>query len=106
MAGKPHLIEVDEETAALLRARAAARGLSVTELVADLVGAEDALPPNLESMRESGEGAWSPDVLAEDARRLAAFHESRDAVPWEDVRTWLESWGQPGELPPPKPRRL
>ena len=23
-------------------------------------------------------------------------------VPYEDVRSWLLSWGTPGELPPPK----
>jgi hypothetical protein len=106
MAGKPSLIEVDEETAAVLKARAAARGLSVSALIADLVGAEEALPPSLAALRDVGEGPWSPKVLAEDARRIAEFRRTREAVPWEDVKAWIESWGKPDELSAPKPRKL
>jgi len=94
-------IEVAEETAELLEARAAARGLSVSELLADLAGAVDALPPMLEAMRERGEGPWSPRLLAEDARRLAAFRETGAATPWSRVETWLRSWGTDHELPAP-----
>jgi hypothetical protein len=99
-------IEVDEATAEVLKARAAARGLSVSELLADLVGAEDALPVHLQAMRECGEGPWAPDVLAEDARRLATFHQTREAVPWDDVKVWMQSWGTADERPVPKPRKL
>lgn len=94
-------IEVAEETAALLEARAAARGLSVSELLAELAGAVDVLPPTLEAMRERGEGPWSPEVLAEDARRLAAFREAGAATPWPEVERWLRSWGTGHELPAP-----
>ena len=40
---KLRTIEVDTETADLLEARAAARGMSVAELLADLAGSEEAL---------------------------------------------------------------
>lgn len=99
-------IEIDAQTADLLERRAAARGVSVSELIADLAGLEAVLPADLQAMRTEGEGPWSADVLAEDTRRLAEFQRSREAVPWEDVRAWMQSWGTPDELPPPKPLKL
>lgn len=74
-------IEVDEKTADLLEARASARGLSVSALLADLIDASDVLPSELEFMRRWGEGSWSPEALAEDARRLAEFERTREGVP-------------------------
>ena len=106
MTTKTHTIEVDEATAEVLEARAAARGMSVSELLADLAGAEEALPATLQALRDSSEGPWAPDILAEDARRLAEFQRTREAVPWDDVKAWMQSWGTPGELPAPKPRKL
>jgi hypothetical protein len=38
-------IEVDEATAPVLEARAAARGMTVAQLVADLAGTEESLRP-------------------------------------------------------------
>jgi hypothetical protein len=99
-------IEVDARTADLLQARAVARGMSVADLLADLAADDNLLPPWLESMREKGEGPWSPDVLAEDRRRLAEFNRTRMGVPWDEVKAWMESWGTPNELPAPKPRKL
>jgi hypothetical protein len=43
MNAKVRQIEVDEETAALLEARAEARGMTVSELLADAVGWLDAV---------------------------------------------------------------
>lgn len=57
-------------------------------------------------MREKHEGPWSPEVLAEDARRLAEFNRTRSGVPWDEIKAWMQSWGTPSELPAPKPRRL
>ena len=99
-------IEVDAETADLLEARAAARGISVADLLADIVCNEEALPADLAELRAKGEGPWSAEILEEDARRLREFERTRMGVPWEDVKVWLESWGTPNELPPPKPRKL
>jgi hypothetical protein len=51
-------------------------------------------------------GAWTPGVLAEDARRLAEFCERREGVPWEEIKAWMESWGTAQEISPPKVRKL
>jgi hypothetical protein len=99
-------IEVDAETADLLEARAAARGVSVSELLADIACNVGALPPDLAQMRNRGEGPWSPEAIAEDARRLADFERMRMGVPWEEVKAWMESWGSSSELPAPQPRKL
>lgn len=99
-------IEVDVETADLLEARAAALGISVPALVAELAGNEPILPTDLAQMRAKGEGPWSAELLAEDERRLAEFERTRMGVPWDEVKAWLDSWGSPNALPAPKPRRL
>jgi hypothetical protein len=99
-------IQVDAETAELLEARATARGMSLAELLADIACNEEVLPGDLAEMRSMGEGPWSPEALAEDARRLADFQRTREAVPWEDVKVWMESWGTSNELPPPEARKL
>lgn len=99
-------IEVDAKTADLLEARASARGLSVSDLLADLAGGDYPWLRELEQMRLDGEGPWAPDVLAEDARRVAEFQRSRKGAPWDEVKLWMQSWGTPEELPPPRPRKL
>src|SRR5262245_11106360 len=101
MTTKSRKIEVDARTADVLEARAAARGQTVSEFVADLVSDEPS--PDLEAMRATGRGPWSPEILAEDARRFADFQRNPEGVPWEEVKTWMKSWGTPNELPPPKP---
>lgn len=99
-------IEIDARTADLLEARAAARGMSVSDLLADLASDASHLPPPLAAMRERGEGPWSPDILAEDRRRLAEFDRARTGVPWDEVKAWMQSWGTDNELPAPAPRKL
>jgi hypothetical protein len=106
MTVKVRNIEVDVETAELLEARAAARGLSVSELLADLLGEGGLLPGELQTLRSAGKGPWAPDMLAEDARRLAEFRERREGVPWEEIKAWMESWGTTKELSPPEVRKL
>jgi hypothetical protein len=103
---KVRKIEVDVETADLLEARATARGISVAELLADIACNEEVLPADLAAMRKSGEGPWSPEALEEDARRLAEFERIRVGAPWDEVKIWMQSWGTPNELPPPKSRKL
>ena len=106
MSTKTHTIEVDEATAEGLEARAAARGMTVAQLVADLAGTEESLPADLQALRDASDGPWAPNILAEDARRLADFHRTREAVPWDDVKAWMQTWGSPKEPPVPKPRKL
>jgi hypothetical protein len=103
---KARTIAVDAQTADLLESRATARGMSVSDLLADIACNEEALPAELADMRAKGEGPWSPESLEEDARRLAEFERTRMGVPWDEVKIWMESWGTANELPPPKPRRL
>ena len=103
---KVRKIEVDAETADLLEARAAARGLSLADFLADLASNDEALPADLAALRARGEGPWSPAALAEDARRLAEFDRTRVGVPWSDVKAWMKTWGTQNELPPPKSRKL
>jgi hypothetical protein len=99
-------IEVDAETADLLEARAAALGLSVSALIAELAGGEVMLPADLADFRAKGEGPWSPEALQKDERRLAEFERTRMGVPCDEVKAWMQSWGKPNELPRPKPRKL
>ena len=86
--------ELDPETDARLQAIAAARGQSVAAVVTDAVALLDAVVPH--------EG---PDV-AEDIRRLREFERTNQAVPLEEVKAWVESWGTANELPRPKPRKV
>ena len=99
-------IEVDEATATLLEARAAARGLSVSDLLADLIGSDAPLPAELLAQRDAGQGPWAADALAEDARRLARFRSTGEGAPWAEVKAWMQSWSSERELPAPKPRKL
>lgn len=46
-----------------------------------------------------------PDI-EEDLRRLREFERTGEAVPWEEVRAWVELWGASKELPRPQPRKL
>jgi predicted transcriptional regulator len=76
MISKTETIEVDSETASTLRTRAAARGVSVSQVVAELVpfAIEDA-------------------DIAELDRRWAALQAGRPTVPDGEVERWLRSWG-------------
>jgi hypothetical protein len=44
--------------------------------------------------------------IVEDRRRLDAFKQSRTAVPLDDVKTWVASWGSANELPRPALRKI
>ena len=96
MTAKVRKIEVDVETAERLEARAFARGLSVSELLSEL------------AFNETGSTVdpWSPAAFQEDARRLEEFERTRMGVPWDEIRSWMETWGTDAELPPPTPRKL
>ena len=77
------LIEVDERTAVALEARAAERGLSVPELVAEMA-ALAALPETL-----------STDDVAELDRRWAAIEAGEPTISNDAVVRWLRTWGSP-----------
>jgi hypothetical protein len=80
---KMQTIEVDETTAATLKARAAERGVSVSELVAELVSC-------------AGEpGIVESSEIAELDRRWQAVEGGRATVPNAKVVRWLRTWGTP-----------
>lgn len=106
MNAKLRSIEIDEATAELLEARAAIRGLSIAELLADLAANEAGLSDELSAQRAAGEGPWSEAALQADAQRLEAFREERLGIPWTEARSWLERWGEDGAVTPPPVRKL
>ena len=75
-------------------------------MLAEIAANEIVLPPDLTEMRAKGEGPWSPEAIERDASRLGEFDRTRKGVPWDEIKAWMESWGKPGELPPPKPHRV
>lgn len=76
MSPKTESVELDRATAAALKERAAERGVSVSQLVAELVplAADDA-------------------AIAELDRRWAAIERGEKTVPHADVERWLKTWG-------------
>jgi hypothetical protein len=42
--------------------------------------------------------------IGEDRRRLSAFRQTRAAIPLDEVKAWVESWGSTNELPRPVAR--
>jgi predicted transcriptional regulator len=79
---KTQTIEIDDDTAMALKQRAAERGVSVPELVAELV------------TLEAGPADASTGDIAELDRRWKAF-EGQAAVSANDVVRWLRTWGTP-----------
>jgi hypothetical protein len=80
---KTHCIEVDDDTAPALTQRAAERGVSVPELVAELV------------TLEAGPGCADAADSAELDRRWKIFEAQERVAADADVERWLGSWGTP-----------
>ncbi len=76
MSPKTESVELDRATAAALKERAAERGVSVSQLVAELVPLA------------AGDAA-----IAELDRRWAAIERGEETVPHADVERWLKTWG-------------
>jgi predicted transcriptional regulator len=72
-------IEVDDTTAAALESRAAQVGLSVRELLAELVAAAELSSAELSALDQQ----W------------AAIKAGESTVGNEDVVRWLDTWGTP-----------
>jgi predicted transcriptional regulator len=87
-------LEIDTDTDTRLRQMADERGQDVAAVLAEAV-----------ALLDSVAGITEPDV-GEDRRRLAAFKQTRTAVPLDDVKTWVASWGSASELPRPVPREI
>jgi predicted transcriptional regulator len=79
---KTQTIEIDNETATALRQRAEERGVTVPELVAELVAAE------------AGRTEADLDNIAELDRRWRAFGAQDSVASNEEVVRWLQTWLQ------------
>lgn len=86
-------LDIDTDTDARLRELADERGQDVAAVIAEAV-----------ALLDSVVDIAGPDI-AEDRRRLEAFKQTRAAVPLEDVKAWVASWGSANELPRPTPRK-
>jgi predicted transcriptional regulator len=87
-------LEIDADTDARLREMASERGQEVSAVLAEAV-----------ALLDSVVDIAGPDI-AEDRRRLDDFKATRLAVPLDDVKTWVASWGSANELPRPTPRKI
>ena len=77
---KTQTIEIDDDIATVLKQRAQERGVTVPELVAELVTLEA--------------GPVGADI-AELDRRWKAFEAQGSVADSEDVVRWLQTWGTP-----------
>ena len=82
MNAKTESIEVDSATATALKTRAAERGVSVSQLVAELVPL-----------------AIDDEAVAELDRRWAAVEAGQETVPQAELESWLRTWGTPDFRP-------
>jgi predicted transcriptional regulator len=85
-------LNIDADTDARLREMADERGQDVAAVLAEAV-----------ALLDSVVDIAGPDI-AEDRRRLDAYKQTRAAVPLDDVKTWVASWGSAKELPRPATR--
>lgn len=86
--------DLDQETDARIDALAAEKGKDASAVLADALALLDSIVD-----------VEGPDI-EEDLRRFAEFERTGEAVPWEDVKAWVESWGTAHELPRPQPRKV
>jgi predicted transcriptional regulator len=87
-------LEIDADTDTRLREMATERGQDVAAVLAEAV-----------ALLDSVVDLAGPDV-AEDRRRYDDFKRTRLAVPLDDVKAWVASWGSANELPRPQPRKV
>jgi predicted transcriptional regulator len=87
-------LEIDTDTDTRLREMATERGQDVAAVLAEAVALLDSVV-DLEG----------PDI-AEDRRRLDEFERTKLAIPLDEVKAWVASWGSAAELPRPQPRKV
>jgi predicted transcriptional regulator len=87
-------LEIDADTDARLREMATERGQEVAAVLAEAV-----------ALLDSVVDIEGPDV-AEDRRRYDEFKRTGLAIPLDEVKAWVASWGSADELPRPKPRKV
>ena len=80
-------VELDDSTAESLENRAADRGLTVSDLVRELLD------------RDAEPVAVDPEAIAELDRRWARIEAGEQTVPHEEVVQWLQTWHTPSFQP-------
>jgi predicted transcriptional regulator len=86
--------EIDADTDARLREMATERGQEVAAVLAEAV-----------ALLDSVVDIEGPDI-AEDRRRYDEYKRTGLAVPLDEVKAWVASWGSADELPRPQPRKV
>ena len=76
MTVKTESIEIDGATAAALKERAAERGVTVSQLVAELVPL-----------------AVDDETIADLKRRWAEVVDGQRTIPHDEIESWLRTWG-------------
>ncbi|MDO9335087.1 MAG: hypothetical protein Q7T61_01675 [Caulobacter sp.] len=104
MADGEFTLKLDEETARRLRETAKARGVTPEALGAQILTDDLLLSPNDFDL-PGIEDAELPGV-EEDLLDIEEFDRTRMGVPWEEIRDWMNTWGKPERMPPPKVRKL
>jgi predicted transcriptional regulator len=89
-----HTIELDADTDERLRSLATERGQNAADVIADAI----ALLSSTIDFEELD--------LEEDLRRVRKFERTGEAIPLDEVKGWVESWGTANERPRPQPRKL
>ena len=87
-------LEIDADTDVRLREMAKERGQDVAAVLAEAV-----------ALLDSVVDITGPDI-GEDRRRYDEFKRTQLAVPLDDVKAWVSSWGSADELPRPQPRKV
>ena len=87
-------LDLDPQTNTRLDALAAERGQDAAAVIADAVELLDTVLD-----------IKGPDI-EEDRRRVHEFERTREAIPFEEVMEWVQSWGTADELGPPDPRKI
>ena len=87
-------LEIDSDTDARLREMATERGQEIAAVLAEAV-----------ALLDSVVDLAGPDI-GEDRRGYDEFRRNRLAVPLDDVKAWVASWGSADELPRPQPRKV
>ena len=86
-------LDIDAHTDARLQEMAEERGQAVPAIIAEAVAL-------LDSVVDIGN-----PYIEEDRRRLREFKRTREAIPLDQVKEWVESWGIGNELPHPQATR-
>lgn len=87
-------LDIDADTDARLREMADERGQDVSAVLAEAV-----------ALLDSVIDIAGPE-LSEDRRRLDAFKRTHTAIPLDEVKSWVASWGSANELPRPTARKI